>query len=116
MSASGAFEQVTESAPAAGEMTAVTLRDGTRVCVAHTAAGLCAVSDRCTHSGYSLAEGELNGTTVTCIWHGARFDARTGAVLGGPADEALERFEVRLDGETMAVRRVPAAGTTERNV
>lgn len=84
-----------DAAPAAGEMRAVSLADGTRVCIAHTSAGLCAVRDQCTHSGFSLAEGELEGTTLTCIWHGARFDARTGAVLGGPADEPLERFEIR---------------------
>jgi 3-phenylpropionate/trans-cinnamate dioxygenase ferredoxin subunit len=99
------FERVADAAPDAGEMRAVLLADGTRVCVANTSGGLCAVRDQCTHSGFSLAEGELEGTTLTCIWHGARFDARTGAVLGGPADEALETFEVLESSGALFVRR-----------
>jgi nitrite reductase/ring-hydroxylating ferredoxin subunit len=38
-----------------------------------------------THRGGPLAEGEISGHEVTCPWHGARFDVRTGEVVGPPA-------------------------------
>ena len=48
--------------------------------------------DTCTHQGCSLAEGDLEGTTVTCIRHGSQFDAtdrrrppRAGRAAGGGA-------------------------------
>ena len=105
MSTTEGFERVADGTLDGGELRAVTLNDGARVCVAHTTAGLCAVSDKCTHAGFSLAEGELEGTTLLCVWHGARFDARTGAVLGGPADEALLSYDVIERDGALWVRR-----------
>ena len=32
----------------------------------------------CPHAGGPLGEGALNGTTVTCPWHGWQFDVTTG--------------------------------------
>src|SRR5581483_9581671 len=36
-------------------------------------------------AGGPLDEGTLDGTIVTCPWHGSTFDVRTGRVCGGPA-------------------------------
>lgn len=36
----------------------------------------------CMHHGGPLS---LDGDTFTCQWHGARYDARTGRVIEGPA-------------------------------
>ena len=41
-----------------------------------------AIGDTCTHRGGPLSEGDVQGTRVTCPWHGADFDLKTGAVLG----------------------------------
>jgi nitrite reductase/ring-hydroxylating ferredoxin subunit len=38
-------------------------------------------SNRCTHLGGKLAEGELNGTVVTCPLHGSQFDLKDGHVV-----------------------------------
>jgi nitrite reductase/ring-hydroxylating ferredoxin subunit len=35
----------------------------------------------CMHHGGPLT---LDGDTLTCRWHGARYDARTGRVIAGP--------------------------------
>jgi nitrite reductase/ring-hydroxylating ferredoxin subunit len=39
------------------------------------------VSNRCTHLGGKLAEGELYGTVVTCPLHGSQFDLNDGHVV-----------------------------------
>lgn len=44
-----------------------------------------ALDNTYTHRGGPLAEGEISGHEVTCPWHGARFDVRTGEVVGPPA-------------------------------
>ena len=37
-----------------------------------------AIHNTCLHRGGPLGEGQLDGTTVTCPWHGWQFDLRTG--------------------------------------
>ena len=44
-----------------------------------------ALDNLCTHEEGPLAEGEIEGHEVTCPWHGAKFDIRTGDVLCDPA-------------------------------
>ncbi len=44
-----------------------------------------AVNDTCTHAGASLSEGSLDGTIITCGWHGAKFDCKTGKLSSFPA-------------------------------
>jgi catalase len=76
----------------AGAMKAVDV-DGSRVAVANVGGTFHAFPDACTHRGCSLAEGTLEGNTVTCPCHGSQFDVSTGAVLRGPATEALKAFD-----------------------
>ena len=47
---------------------------GTKVNVANASGHLYAFDDTCTHMGCSLANGTLEGTTVTCACHGSQFD------------------------------------------
>jgi len=56
-----------------------------------------AVDDTCTHAEISLADGFVEGRTVECWAHGARFDLATGEPLSLPASEPLgvRRVEVR---------------------
>jgi nitrite reductase/ring-hydroxylating ferredoxin subunit len=53
----------------------------------------------CTHEEYPLDGGEVEGTTLTCDWHGATFDVRTGAATGLPATRPLRVYPARVDGE-----------------
>ena len=55
-----------------------------------------ALDNTCTHRGGPLAEGELSGHEVTCPWHGATFDVRTGEVVGPPAQQAVASYPVRV--------------------
>jgi nitrite reductase (NADH) small subunit/3-phenylpropionate/trans-cinnamate dioxygenase ferredoxin subunit len=62
-----------------------------------------AIGNECTHSGGPLGEGELDGTTVTCPWHGAQFDVTSGEVLEPPADDSEPAYEVRVDDNEVLV-------------
>jgi len=72
---------------------------------------LCATQAKCTHRQGPLSEGKLEGSTVTCPWHGSQFSVCTGAVLRGPAQAALETFPVAVEGE---VARVEPGRVTKR--
>ena len=62
-----------------------------------------ALENACTHEEGPLAEGEIEGHEVTCPWHGARFDVRTGQVLCAPAYEDAARYNVRVTGTDIEV-------------
>ena len=49
----------------------------------------------CTDQACPLSGGLLTGTTIMCQCHGSRFDITTGAVVNGPATEALNVYEVQ---------------------
>ncbi len=59
--------------------------DGKEVLVVNLDGNYFAMDDTCTHSGASLSEGQLDGSTVTCGWHGAKFDCKTGKLEKFPA-------------------------------
>ncbi len=77
--------------------------EGTKVTVASADGHLYAFDDRCTHTGCSLGEGSLVGTTVTCACHGSQFDVTSGAVLRGPARQPVRSRAVQVDGEALMV-------------
>jgi nitrite reductase/ring-hydroxylating ferredoxin subunit len=62
-----------------------------------------AIDNSCTHVGGPLCEGEVHGAEVTCPWHGAVFDLSTGRALGPPAFEAVNRYEVRVEGSDVQI-------------
>jgi nitrite reductase/ring-hydroxylating ferredoxin subunit len=62
-----------------------------------------ALSDTCTHRGGPLSEGELEGAEIVCPWHGARFDVKTGAVLGPPAPTGIRSYPVRVTGKDILI-------------
>ena len=76
---------------------------GTRVAVANVDGTYYAFDDACTHEQCSLAEGDLEGTKVICMCHGAEFDVRTGAVLAPPATVPLKTYAVRFADDTLHI-------------
>lgn len=84
---------------------AVVELDGHLVCLANVAGRICAVEDDCTHIGGPLDEGDLEGPVLTCPWHFAQFDVRTGQVLRGPARQNLPAYEVRIQGDAIWLAR-----------
>ncbi len=66
--------------------------------VFNVAGSFCAVQAKCTHRGGPLSEGKLDGSTVTCPWHGSQFNVCTGTVLRGPATEPIKTYRVIVEG------------------
>jgi 3-phenylpropionate/trans-cinnamate dioxygenase ferredoxin component len=94
---------------AAGTLHIATLPNGTRLCVGSHDGVLFAVKDECPHAEFPLSEGTLYPTgELECCWHGARFDCRSGAVLRGPAEDPLVRFEVEVRDGALFARRAAA--------
>lgn len=87
---------------AAGEMRVVDVA-GTKVNIASVGGQLHAFDDTCTHRACSLAEGTLDGTTVTCHCHGSQFDVTSGEVLRGPAQQPVRSRLVSVEGDDLLV-------------
>ena len=62
-----------------------------------------AIDDTCDHRGGPLSEGMVVGTEVTCPWHGAVFDLRTGSVLALPAPRSVGSYAVWIKGDDIEV-------------
>ena len=82
-----------------GEMGAFEV-DGVLVGIAHVDGSFYAFHDCCTHQQYQLTQGFLMGERLTCDFHGASFDLRTGEVKTLPATQPLPVFPLEVrDGE-----------------
>jgi 3-phenylpropionate/trans-cinnamate dioxygenase ferredoxin component len=78
--------------------------DGELVCLAKVEGCIYAFTDNCTHISGPLNQGELEGTMLTCPWHGAQFDVRTGKVLRGPARQDILTYPVKIEGQEIFIR------------
>jgi nitrite reductase/ring-hydroxylating ferredoxin subunit len=76
---------------------------GKPIAIARVDGAFFAFGDTCTHQGCSLADGELDGVTVTCPCHGSQFNVTTGDVLRGPARESVPSYPVRLGAGALQV-------------
>ena len=61
-----------------------------------------ALENSCLHRGGPLGEGELEGYTVTCPWHGWTYDVRTGSFEVIPPLR-VRTYPVRREGESVVV-------------
>jgi 3-phenylpropionate/trans-cinnamate dioxygenase ferredoxin subunit len=69
-----------------------------------------ALNNKCPHMGGDLSGGVLEGSTVTCPRHGAKFDVRTGKNLGNAKIAFIKMnvgdasaYPVQLDGNDILV-------------
>jgi nitrite reductase/ring-hydroxylating ferredoxin subunit/uncharacterized membrane protein len=63
-----------------------------------------ALTNTCTHLGGPLNEGEMEGDTIRCPWHGSRFCLTDGAVVEGPATFPERLFDVRVREGKIEIR------------
>jgi len=73
------------------------------VLLCHTAEGIFAVDNLCTHAEARLCDGKLKGNKILCPLHGAAFDVKNGEALTRPASIALNSYPVKLEGDAISV-------------
>ncbi|HJT22565.1 MAG TPA: Rieske 2Fe-2S domain-containing protein [Nitrospira sp.] len=61
------------------------------------------VDNTCIHRGGPLGEGDLEGSVVTCPWHGWQFNVTTGECVKNPSAK-VEVYEVMVEGNDVKVR------------
>lgn len=85
----------------AGKMQKVTA-DGKEILVVNVDGNFYAMDDTCTHAGASLSEGTLEGSILTCGWHGAKFDCKAGKLHAFPAKiKDLNSYKVIVESENV---------------
>lgn len=60
-----------------------------------------AFANACPHEGNPLHEGDILGDTLTCAYHGWKFDLGTGACLVG--EEPARVYRARIEGGAVVV-------------
>ena len=89
----------------AGALLAVETPSGERICLVNRGGEVSALGDVCPHQAFPISAGQLlDDGSVECVWHGARFDCRSGAVRRGPATDDLTVYEVRVENGEILVR------------
>jgi nitrite reductase/ring-hydroxylating ferredoxin subunit len=71
------------------------------------------LAETCSHLSGPLAEGQLDGESVVCPWHGSRFALTDGRVVNGPATHPQPCFVARVCNGQIEIRlpgRTPVSG------
>ena len=64
-----------------------------------------AIDNICSHEKCGLDEGDLEGFTITCACHGAKFDIRNGnGFKETPWGTGQDSFEVKVEGKDVFVK------------
>ncbi len=83
---------------------------GREIALARVASGECyALGGRCTHLLGPMGKGTLEGTTLTCPWHGSQFDVTSGRLVRWVQEPAWMRAVARA-----WARRERASGPARR--
>jgi nitrite reductase/ring-hydroxylating ferredoxin subunit len=98
------FEKVAETTEITQGSMKIVKVGGVEVLVANVDGSFYAINNKCTHVGGPLGRGTLTNNIVQCPWHGSKFDVKTGAVVGGPAQKPEPSYEVKVDGSGIWVK------------
>lgn len=81
-----------------------TAADGKDVVIIRTGGEWFAMEDCCSHQDFPLSDGEVEGGSIECIYHGARFDIRTGKALRLPAIRPVKTYPVEIRDDEVYVQ------------
>ncbi len=88
------------------EITPGTVREfyveGKAIALANVNGKFHAISNTCLHRGGPLGQGTMQGSTVTCPWHGWQFDVSSGKAIQNPA-VAVDCYPLEVRGEDIFV-------------
>lgn len=99
----GEFVKVAETKDIAAGTGILVELGGERIALFNVNGTFYAIGDVCTHSEGPLSEGDLDGDVVTCPWHMAEFDVKTGAVLSPPASDPVPSYRVKVEGSEIHI-------------
>jgi len=91
-----------KDALASGEVTEV-IAGGTAIALCNVEGTYHAVENTCPHAEGPLGEGSLDGTTLTCPYHGWAFDITDGACQTN-TEASIATYEVAIEGDAVCVR------------
>ncbi len=78
--------------------------DGKAILVANVDGNYFATDDICTHQGANLSEGTIEGSTVTCPWHGSTWDCKTGKLIAFNTQlKDLASYKVLVESDSVFV-------------
>ena len=78
--------------------------DGKDILVTNVDGNYYAMDDTCTHAGASLSEGSLDGSILTCPWHGSTWDCKTGTLIAfGTQLKDLSLYKVTVESDNVFV-------------
>jgi nitrite reductase/ring-hydroxylating ferredoxin subunit len=77
--------------------------DGVDIALCRIGDDVFATSNMCSHAFAFLSDGFIEGHEVFCPLHEGSFDVRTGEAKSLPCREAIEVFEVKLEGNEIFV-------------
>ena|SRR5438093_2338235 len=75
---------------------------GKTLALCHVEGRVFALDNTCLHRGGPIGEGFIDGTTVTCPWHGWQYDVRTGESKANPSIK-LATFDTKVEGDEILV-------------
>ena len=96
------FVRVTGTADVAPGSGVVTEANGQAIAVFNVDGTYYAIDNTCVHRGGPLGEGELEGDTVTCPWHGWQYNVKTGASINNPS-ACVKSYQVKVEGPDVKV-------------
>jgi nitrite reductase (NADH) small subunit/3-phenylpropionate/trans-cinnamate dioxygenase ferredoxin subunit len=80
--------------------------EGREIAVFNVGGTFYAIENYCPHQGASLAEGWLDGTTITCPWHAWCFNLTDGTMTLG-AFARVDPYDVRVEEGQVSVSSRP---------
>jgi apoptosis-inducing factor 3 len=86
-----------------GEMKSYKIDDNNSVLLCRINDEFFAVGATCTHYGAPLEEGILKGDIIICPLHHACFNAKNGNLLEPPAMDALPKYELKTEGDSVKI-------------
>lgn len=98
----GEFKKVASAAeipPGQGKVVDV---DGNSIAIWNIGGNFFAFQNVCPHRGGPVGEGELEGMTITCPWHGWSFELPGGVSPINPAAK-LTTYDVQVEGDDVKV-------------
>jgi nitrite reductase/ring-hydroxylating ferredoxin subunit len=76
---------------------------GQEILVVNVEGKFYAFENRCPHMGYPLFFGSLEGDVLTCGFHSAKFNVKTGKSVGPVTSEPLKTFPVKIQNSSIFI-------------